>query len=113
VTGDLDPGTKYMVLVTTLSPQVQGVLAFDVLIHADLKRLSNREWKEPKVNYAENKFRMKVLGGLVFSYRRFAVELSLLALAKALEDTLVEASELGCRKFKIWKGDELALPKDI
>ncbi len=100
---------KYMVLVTTLSHQIQGVLAFHVLIHADIERLANRQWKDPKRSYGENKFRMKILGGIAFSYRRFAAELSLLALAKALEDMLVEASDLGCRKFNIWKGDELRL----
>lgn len=109
MTAKLDSAMKYLVLVTTLSHQIQGVLAFHVLIHADLERLGNREWKDPKLSYGENKFRMKILGGLVFSYRRFAAELSLLALAKAFEDTSVEARELGCGKFDIWKGDELRL----
>jgi hypothetical protein len=109
VADKLDPATTYMVLVTTLSHQAQGVLAFHALIHADIERLANREWKDPKLSYRKNKFRMKILGGLVFSYRRFAAELSLLALAKALEDVLVEASDLGCRKFNIWQGDELGL----
>jgi hypothetical protein len=107
VAAKLGPGMKYMVLVTRLSHQIQGVLAFHVLIHADLERVGNRRWKDPKLSYGDYKFRKKILGGLVFSYRRFAAELSLLALAKALEDTLVEASELGCRTFNIWKGDEL------
>jgi hypothetical protein len=109
VAAKLDPVMKYMVLVTTLSHQIQGVRAFHVLIHADIERLTNRQWKDPRLSYGENKFRMKMLGGIVFSYRRFAAELSLLALAKALEDMLVEASDLGCRKFSIWKGDELRL----
>jgi len=105
----MDPADTYMVLVTTLSAQIQGVLAFHALTHADIERLSGREWRDPKLSYGENKFRMKILGGLVFSYRRFVAELSLLALAKALEDLLLEASDLGCGKFNIWKGDELRL----
>jgi hypothetical protein len=105
----MDPADKYMVLVTTLSAQIQGVLAFYALTQADIGRLTDREWKDPKLSYGENKFRMKMLGGLVFSYRRFVAELSLIALAKALEDLLAEASDLGCVKFEIWKGDELRL----
>jgi len=107
--GDLDPADKYMILVSTLSVQVQGVWGFYFLTQADLERLTEFPWKDPNLSYSENKFRMKVLGGLVFSYRRFSTELSLLALAKALEDLLSEAKGLGCSRFDVWQGDDLGL----
>src|SRR6266581_1185000 len=60
--------------------------------------------KKSKVSF---KFRMKMLGGIVFSYRQFSAKLSILALTKVYEDTMVEAEDLGCKRFNIWKGDDL------
>ncbi|MBI4561238.1 MAG: hypothetical protein HY724_04265 [Candidatus Rokubacteria bacterium] len=105
----LEPADKYMVLLTTFSVQLDGVWAFYASTCTQIDRLAKHPWEDENLTHSENKFRMKALGGLLFSCRRFAKELSILALAKALEDLSFEAEQLGCPKFNVWKGDELGL----
>jgi hypothetical protein len=85
------------------------VWAFHASITEHIARLAKQPWRDEALSYSENKFRMKALGSVIFSYRRFVKELSVLALSKALEDFLVEAEGLGCEKFDLWKGDDLRL----
>lgn len=105
----LDPDDKYGVLLTSFGAFLDGVWAFHTSTTEHIARLAKQPWRDKALSYGEHKFRMKALGGLIFSYRRFVKELSILALAKALEDFLVEAEGLGCAKFDIWKGNELRL----
>ncbi len=105
----LDPANKYLALLTSFGAYLDGVWAFHSFTTEYIDRLAKQPWKDEALSYGENRFRMKALGGLVFSYRRFVKELSILALAKALEDILLEAEGLGCAKFNVWKSDELRL----
>ncbi len=86
----LDMWHEAMGFFTSIDSRLGGIAISYLATSEKVMQLANTTWYDEKLDRFENKMRMKEVGGSTFQYEIFLHENSILALAKAIEDTSIE-----------------------
>jgi hypothetical protein len=98
----LDTWDEAMGFFTRIDARL-GAIAISYLGTSEkVAQLTNTDWYDETLDRFQNKLRMKEVGGSAFQYQIFLHENSILALAKAIEDTAIEL-----RRFTKFKFDSV------
>jgi len=60
------------------------------------------DWPGPDLSRGENKHLMKEIGGVRFSYLKVIKEMTIIGIAKGIEDLIFDLREIAGIEFKIW-----------
>ena len=99
-----------MVMATFFSSRIQALWSFQAAVAMHVGEMAKAPWFDPSLGRLDNKSRMKELGGFLFLSKELLREFLILGMAKAFEDFVGEAADLGLPRFDLWQGDALALP---
>ena len=93
---------KLFQMISQIYPKVGGLLISYKATIEKLKDLEAHEWYDPELNRSENKHRMKELDSAARGYRTFIIEMSVIAMAKIIEDTIIDIKDVFGVNFNIW-----------
>jgi hypothetical protein len=96
-------------LSSEIDHRIGGILFSHRATAEKLDEVSRTPWLDEKLSRRANKDRYKELGGMVFVYQRFLVEMTFSALANAIESLEIEIRRLTRKRFDIWNPGTLKL----
>lgn len=100
---------RWGVLVSDYRSKLHALWMFREAAEAHLEQLSQYDWYDERLSRFENKLRMKELGGALFGIRKYLRELTIIGLAKTMEDFFGFVKETADQTFRIWDHDDLGL----
>lgn len=95
---DLEAWNEAMGYFTRIDSRMGGIAISYLATLEKVRQLQDTDWYDEKLDRFQNKMRMGEVGGSAFQYAIFLHENSVLALAKAIEDTGIELKRF--HKFK-------------
>ncbi len=104
----IDRVLAYNFLITDVYNKIGALVVTYLASKAKLNELyKNTDWFDPSLDRRENKHRMKTAGSALFGYESFLAELTIIGLAKTIEDIVVGIEELLNINYNIWKDDHI------
>lgn len=98
----MDKFLSFSSLASTIGHSIDTLYLVWTSTNEKIEEIAEQDWFDSKANYGANKFRMKQLGGAIFSYRGKLVELMILGMAKLIEDVTFDLKDVVGLNFKIW-----------
>ncbi len=102
IQGKLPDGLALLHLATTIGHGVETLYLMWTATNEKIEEMLEHPWMDPTLSHRENKHRMKQLGGAAFSYRGKLSELTILGMAKLIEDVLNDIHDDTGIKLNFW-----------
>jgi hypothetical protein len=96
---ELDNWHEAMGFYTRIDSRLSGIALSYLATLEKISDISKTQWQDDTLDHFENKVRMKEVGGATFQFIEFLHENSIMALAKAIEDTSIELKRFVKFKF--------------
>ena len=101
---DLQAQFSFLGLVTEIHNKVGALAVMYLASKSKIQELyQTTSWYDPSLDKAENKDRMKSAGTAIAGYKEFLIELSIIGLAKTIEDIIVGIEEEFSYRYDIWR----------
>lgn len=96
---EIDNWHEAMGFYTRIDSRLGGIALSYLATFEKISEVSKTVWQDDSLDRYENKIRMKEVGGATFQFIEFLHENSIMALAKAIEDTSIELKRFVLFKF--------------
>ena len=111
----MDPNLLYGILISSISRWSEGLMISLIASTEKVDEVVDKVvWPNPDLSRGENKHIKKELGSVRFSYLKVIKELTIIGIAKGIEDLIFDLKEIAGIKFKIWDpGMDLRFHNDV